>query len=99
MYSLCLTFLCSVKSRCLWTNFFPSRKLHLCRNFLLSRSSNEEFVLRSIRANHSTMGEKELEITEIDEAGNIIATYIQSSSNDDGRSRVDVIVRFLQKAS
>ena len=39
------------------------------------------------------MSEKTLEITESDEAGNVTATYVQSPSNQDERSRIDVIVR------
>ena len=38
------------------------------------------------------MSEKLLEITERDEAGNITVTYVQSTANQDGMSRVDMIV-------
>ena len=40
-----------------------------------------------------TMSEKLLEITECDEADNVVAKYIQSAAKQDGMSRVDVIVR------
>jgi hypothetical protein len=39
------------------------------------------------------MSEEALTITENDEAGNVIATYVQSLAGKDGLSRVDVIVR------
>ena len=38
------------------------------------------------------MSEKTLEIIESDEAGNVTATYVQSVVNQDGESRVDVVV-------
>ncbi|KAK5171343.1 uncharacterized protein LTR77_004487 [Saxophila tyrrhenica] len=37
------------------------------------------------------MSDKSLRITESDEAGNVLATYVQSSSGPDGLSRVDTI--------
>lgn len=39
------------------------------------------------------MSRKNLEITELDEAGNLVATYRQSPGGKDGVSRVDWIVR------
>lgn len=39
------------------------------------------------------MAEKQVEVEECDEAGNVTATYIQSATDQDGMSRIDVIVR------
>lgn len=45
------------------------------------------------------MAEKQLEITESDEAGNATATYVQSATKHDGTSRVDVVVRLHSRSS
>ena len=39
------------------------------------------------------MAGKGKEIVEYDEAGNVVATYVQSQGDRDGVSRVDMIVR------
>jgi hypothetical protein len=37
-----------------------------------------------------------LEIEEVDESKNVVATYISSAPNDDGKtSRIDVVVKFI----
>lgn len=38
-----------------------------------------------------------LEIAECDEAGNVTATYVQSTVDQDNTSRIDVIVRLRSK--
>ncbi|KAK3710071.1 hypothetical protein LTR37_010502 [Vermiconidia calcicola] len=44
------------------------------------------------------MAEKQLEITEHDDAGNITATYVQSAASQSGASRVDVILPTVVKS-
>ncbi len=39
------------------------------------------------------MTERSIRITELDEAGNLIATFVQSAGSKDGYSRVDTIAR------
>lgn len=61
--------------------------LHLnCGNILAHPASNSSGLSSNV------MNDKSLTITEVDEAGNVTATYVQSAGSQAGDVRIDKIV-------